>query len=466
MVFSSILFLCLFLPVTLGVYYLLPKGLRNVALLVASLLFYGWGEPKYILIMVFSTLFDYSNGRLLERFQERPKVRKAILILSLVVNLGLLAFFKYTDFAIENLNRLLGTGLPALRLALPIGISFYTFQTLSYTIDVYRNKVAAQHNLLDFGMYICLFPQLIAGPIVRYADIAQQLRDRPMGGQLLWSGLVRFSVGLGKKVLLANQIGGLWEEIAAYSGSQAAATAWLGALAYTFQIYFDFSGYSDMAIGLGQMLGFTFPENFLHPYTATSITDFWRRWHVTLGTWFREYLYIPLGGNRCGTMRQLWNLLVVWALTGLWHGAAWNFVLWGCYYFLLLAVEKLLLKQWLPRWPRLLRHAYTLFWVVLGWVLFACTDLGQLGDYFLCLFGKNGLWDQATLYYLRAYGLFFLLLALGATELPARAAKRLCGGRTEGGQVALQLTLVVLLLGLSLIFLVGDSYNPFLYFRF
>lgn len=468
MVFSSILFLCIFLPLTVLLYYILPHRFRNFALLVVSLIFYAWGEPKYILIMLFSTAFDFTNGILLEKFDKKDKVRRLILIISLAVNLGILLFFKYTDFAIENINKAAGTGIPLLQLALPIGISFYTFQTLSYTIDVYRRKVSVQHNIIDFGMYICLFPQLIAGPIVRYCDIEKQIRGRRESGKLLWRGMIRFSIGLAKKVLLANRIGALWDELKASADTAPALTLWLGALAFAFQIYFDFSGYSDMAIGLGQMFGFIFPENFRYPYYADSITDFWRRWHITLGTWFREYVYIPLGGNRKGIARQVINLLTVWFLTGLWHGAEWNFILWGLYWFVLLTAEKLFLNKLLERLPAVCRHIYALLFILIGWVIFACDDISLLGTYFAGLFGANGCADSMTLYYLLSYGLIFALMIVGCTRLPLIMMKKLNARLSPKPalQLAVQFVGCAALIGLSLVFIVGDSYNPFLYFRF
>lgn len=468
MVFSSIVFLCIFLPLVVLLYYLLPQKLRNFGLFVVSLLFYAWGEPRYILIMLFSTIFDYTNGRLIERFQDKKSFKKAVLVTSVVVNLGLLGYFKYTDFMLENLNDLFGTQFGLLQLALPIGISFYTFQTLSYTIDVYYGKATVQHNIIDFGMYICLFPQLIAGPIVRYVDLETQISDRAWHGEYLWQGLCRFFIGLAKKVLLANQIGSLWEEILGYQGVVPAGTAWLGAIAFTFQIYFDFSGYSDMAIGLGQMFGFTFPENFRYPYEAKSITDFWRRWHITLGSWFREYVYIPLGGNRCSKGRIVLNLLIVWSLTGIWHGAGWNFVFWGFFYFALIGLEKMFLAKQLEQLPSVFQHLYALLFIVLGWVIFACEDMKVLGSYLTSLFGGHGGMDSMTLYYLQSYGLLFLIAAISATSLPKRSiqniAKRL---RVKGGQVVLiQFLYVISIAAVSLTLLVGDSYNPFLYFRF
>ena len=468
MVFSSMIFLCVFLPVILVIYFALPKQSRNLWLLLASLFFYAWGEPRYILIMLFSTVFDYFNGRVIEYATlkgKRDTLGRAVLVLSIAGNLGILCFFKYTDFVLGTVNWLAGTQFGLLQLALPIGISFYTFQTMSYTIDVYRGEIPAQHNIISFGMYVCLFPQLIAGPIVRYKDVQKEIDARKTTISGAVHGLQRFLIGLAKKVLLANQIGALWDEIKGLGGSDMSMSlAWLGAVAFTFQIYFDFSGYSDMAIGLGEMFGFHFPENFDHPYESKSITEFWRRWHMTLGTWFREYLYIPLGGNRKGVVRQIFNLLVVWFLTGLWHGAGWNFILWGLYYFVLLVLEKFVLRRLLERLPDVIRHLYTLFFVVVGWVIFACDDLGLLGSYLKAMFGIGVPGGNAlALYEWDVQAPFLAILLIAATTIPARIAKQLT---REDQRSPLLMVYTVGLLVLSLAFLVSGSYNPFLYFRF
>ena len=466
MVFSSTVFLLLFLPLVAILYYICPRRGRNAVLLAASLLFYGWGEPKYILIMLFSTVFDYCNGLGIARFRRlgRKNADKAVLALSVVGNLSILGFFKYTDFAIENVNSLLSLGLPALGLALPIGISFYTFQTMSYTIDVYRGQVAPQRNILDFAAYVTLFPQLIAGPIVQYKTVEKALHTRKENWLEASRGMQRFVIGLGKKVLLANQMGAVWESISAME-QPTVLTAWLGALAFTFQIYFDFSGYSDMAIGLGHLFGFTFLENFRYPYTSRSVTEFWRRWHISLGTWFREYVYIPLGGNRRGLSRQLVNLLIVWFLTGLWHGASWNFVLWGLYYAALLVLEKTLLLKVLDRLPAAVGHIYTCLCFVLGWMLFAITDLSRLGQYFAAMF-TGTLADGGTWYLLRSNAALLVLAAIGSTALPASLWARWSAKLPGGAATALRTVGVTAILLLSMAFLVGDSYNPFLYFRF
>ena len=466
MVFSSTVFLLLFLPLVAVLYYVCPRRGRNAVLLIASLLIYGWGEPKYILIMLFSTVFDYCNGLGIEHFRRLGKkgAAKAVLILSVAGNLAILGFFKYTDFAVDNINCLLSLGLPALGLALPIGISFYTFQTMSYTIDVYRGQVSSQRNILDFAAYVTLFPQLIAGPIVQYKTVEKDLHTRRENWPEVSYGMQRFVIGLGKKVLLANQMGALWENISAME-QPGVLTAWLGALSFTFQIYFDFSGYSDMAIGLGHLFGFTFLENFRYPYESRSVTEFWRRWHISLGTWFREYVYIPLGGNRRGIWRQLLNLTIVWFLTGLWHGASWNFVLWGLYYAALLILEKTVLLKVLDRLPSAVGHIYTCLCFVLGWMLFAITDLGRLGQYVASMF-TGILADGGTWYLLRSNAVLLLLALIGCTSLPALAWKRWEARLPVGAATALRTAGVAAILLISVAFLVGDSYNPFLYFRF
>ena len=466
MVFSSTVFLLIFLPVVAGIYFLCPRKARNTVLLLFSLVFYGWGEPKYILIMLFSTVFDYTNARLIGHFQDagRDKAAKAVLIVDVVGNLGILGFFKYTDFAIDNLNSLLNAGIPALGLALPIGISFYTFQTMSYTIDVYRGIVKPQKNILNVGAYVTLFPQLIAGPIVQYKTVEHELMYRRESVFEASRGMQRFVVGLAKKVLIANQVGALWEQISAMS-APTAVTAWLGAIAFTFQIYFDFSGYSDMAIGLGHLFGFHFLENFEHPYESRTVTEFWRRWHISLGTWFREYVYIPLGGNRHGKARQILNLAIVWFLTGLWHGASWNFVLWGLYYAVLLILEKLFLLRWLDKAPKWVGHVYTVLAFIMGWVLFAITDFAQLGQYVSAMFTATFV-DGTALYLLRSNVVLLIAAAIGCTTGPLRLWNRVEDKLSDTAAVTLRTVGVVILLLLSIAFLVGDSYNPFLYFRF
>lgn len=464
MVFSSTVFLCIFLPIVLAGYYICPKKGRNLFLLIASLVFYAWGEPVYVLLMMFSIAANFAFGLLIDKNRGSARKMKLMLTLSVVIDLALLCVFKYTDFVIENINKAFGGNMDLLYLALPIGISFYTFQAMSYTIDVYRNNVKVQRNIIDFGMYISLFPQLIAGPIVRYSDVENQLTERNCDLKAFSDGLFRFIIGLGKKVLLANQIGALWNEIYAMGGHSSALMAWLGAIAFTFQIYFDFSGYSDMAIGLGGMLGFRFPENFRYPYQSDSITEFWRRWHITLSTWFKEYLYIPLGGNRKGLARQTLNLLIVWSLTGFWHGAGWNFIMWGLYYFVILFIEKLFLLKWLKKAPKAIGHIYALILIVIGWVIFACDDVSVLLPYLASMFGANGAVGGLDLYYLGTRAVLLIVLAIGSTQLPKLVAEKLPLG--EKPKFALKAVFGLALLCLSMAFLIGDSYNPFLYFRF
>ena len=463
MLFSGIPFLFYFLPCVLLIYFIVPQKGRNAVLLAASLFFYGWSEPKFLLFMVFSIVQGYVFARLIGRGRRK----KLFLTLSLVLSFALLGYCKYADFFIENFNAVTGLSLPLLKIALPIGISFYTFQIASYEIDVYRGDVAAQHNFIDFAAYVAMFPQLIAGPIVRYRDIAPQLKERTHSLEAAASGASRFAVGLGKKVLVANVLAQL---VSAYKASaeQTALYAWLYAGAFTLQIYFDFSGYSDMAIGLGRIFGFTFPENFRYPYIAKSITEFWRRWHMSLGTWFRDYLYIPLGGSRCSRIRHIFNILVVWMATGFWHGAAWNFVFWGLFYAVLLIAEKFFLLPALKK-GRVLPHVYVLLAVTLGFVLFDAASLKDALHQLGTLFGAgtvSGLGTEA-LYMLRSYGVVLALAVLGATPLPAMLWKK----AQEAKSLAPVLTVAeplctFALLALCTAFLVDGSFNPFLYFRF
>lgn len=466
MVFSSTIFLCVYLPLVLLGYYICPKKGRNLFLLIVSLVFYAWGEPKYVFLMIFSILVNYIFGRLMDKNRGRQKRMKLLLVLSVVIDIGLLSVFKYTDFIITNVNAIFGANFDLLNIALPIGISFYTFQAMSYTIDVYRNDVRVQKNLIDFGMYITMFPQLIAGPIVRYADVQDQLADRSVTTVDFSEGVMRFVVGLGKKVLLANQMGAVWSEIYALGGDVSALMAWTGAIAYTFQIYFDFSGYSDMAIGLGRMFGFKFPENFRYPYQSVSITDFWRRWHITLSTWFKEYLYIPLGGNRRGLARQALNLLIVWSLTGFWHGAGWNFVLWGLYYFVILFIEKLFLLKALDKLPKFFRHVYALLLIIIGWVIFASDDVSVLLPFLGSMFGANGAIGGMDVYTLLTKAALLIICCVASTELPKKLFLSAAGAMNEKAAFTLKSVMTIALLALSMILLIGDSYNPFLYFRF
>ena len=463
MLFSGIPFLFYFLPCVLLVYFIVPQKGRNAVLLAASLFFYGWGEPKFLLFMVFSIVQGYVFARLIGRGRRK----KLFLTLSLVLSFALLGYCKYADFFIENFNAVTGLSLPLLKIALPIGISFYTFQIASYEIDVYRGDVAAQHNFIDFAAYVAMFPQLIAGPIVRYRDIAPQLKERTHSLEAAASGASRFAVGLGKKVLVANVLAQL---VSAYKASaeQTVLYAWLYAIAFTLQIYFDFSGYSDMAIGLGRIFGFRFPENFRYPYIAKSITEFWRRWHMSLSTWFRDYLYIPLGGSRCSRIRHIFNILVVWMATGFWHGAAWNFVFWGLFYAVLLMSEKFFLLPALKK-GRVLPHVYVLLAVTLGFVLFDAASLKDALHQLGTLFGAgaaSGLGTEA-LYMLRSYGVVLALAVLGATPLPAMLWKKVQEAKSLAPVLTVAEPLCTFaLLALCTAFLVDGSFNPFLYFRF
>lgn len=470
MVFSSILFLFRFLPIAFVLYFLAPGKLKNLVLFVLSLCFYAWGEPVYVVLMLFSTVVDYIHGLLVERFAAAGEKTKAKVVVasSVIINLGLLCFFKYADFLVLNVNSLFGLQIKPLNLPLPIGISFYTFQTMSYTIDVYRGEAAAQKNIISFGTYVTLFPQLIAGPIVRYKTVAEQIGNRRTTFNGFAYGITRFVIGLGKKVLLANNIGLLWEEMSA-SGDISVLGAWLGITAFAFQIYFDFSGYSDMAIGLGAMFGFKFDENFNYPYQSASITEFWRRWHISLGTWFREYVYIPLGGNRKGKARQIINLLAVWALTGIWHGASWNFMAWGLYFGVILIIEKTFLLKKLEKLPAVFGHIYTIFLVLISWVIFAFDDFSAGLSYIGRMFGvgADGVVDDRALYVLCSYAVILIVLIVGCTELPKRAVRRIAGKieDTMLGTVAANVLLAAVLV-LSMAYIVDASYNPFLYFRF
>lgn len=458
MVFSSVLFLLYFLPVTLILYFILPKRARNLALFVVSLIFYAWGEPLYISIMLFSTFFDYYNGLMIEKYENNQGKRKFFLVLSVVVNLLILGFFKYSDLFISSLNSVFNISIPLLNLSLPIGISFYTFQTMSYSIDVYQKKANAQKNIIDFGCYVAMFPQLIAGPIVRYHEISLELNKREETFDKVYDGIKIFVCGLSKKVLLANNIGLLWDTVKVLPKSEMSVVLyWLGILAFSFQIYFDFSGYSDMAIGLGKIFGFTFPKNFNYPYISKSITEFWQRWHISLGTWFKEYLYIPLGGNRVKISKNILNLLIVWFATGLWHGASYNFIVWGLYYGILLIIEKFLLKKVLDKLPGFISHIYTLFFVIIGWVLFAFDSINDGIDYIFGMFGSGVPFiNNNALYNLSSYFLIFIILVISSTPLFKKI------------KVNKYLTFILCIIGfiISFAYIVDSSYNPFLYFRF
>lgn len=476
MVFSSVIFLFRFLPIFLILYfatYIWPaaRRMRNVILFLGSLFFYAWGEPVYVLLLLFSTLSDYVHGRLIDRFRGR-KVTSWLLVSSILINLAVLGYFKYADFLIGAVNQIAGLEIPLQNLPLPIGISFYTFQTMSYTIDVYLGNARVQKNLLDFGVFVAMFPQLIAGPIVRYTDIQDDLRDHHGTIEDVNYGMRRFVVGLAKKVLLANSLGLLWEEVLVLVPDNLnVLIAWVGILAFAFQIYFDFSGYSDMAIGLGAMMGFRFPENFRYPYISASITEFWRRWHMSLGQWFRDYVYIPLGGNRKGLSRQILNILIVWTLTGIWHGAGWNFLLWGLWFAFFLILEKMGLKEILGYFPRIIGFVYMILVVMPGWVVFAIEDVSLIPTYLMAMFGANGasLYDGYALYLLREYAILLIAAAAASTPLGsliARGLRRRENGPAIAVRRVLELVIPALLLIASIGYIVDASYNPFLYFRF
>ena len=462
-------FLCGFLPAVLIGYAVCPAKYRNFFLFVASLFFYAWGEPRYIVIMLFSTVFDFCNGLLMEYLdrKRRPQYRKWVLVFSVVINIGILCFFKYTDFVMQSVSQLTGNPVHLLKLALPIGISFYTFQTLSYTIDAYRHQVKVQHNIIDFGMYVCLFPQLIAGPIVRYSDIQEQIKGRRETWEGRFYGVQRFILGLAKKVLLANQIGALWNQISVLQqGDMSMASAWLGAIAYTFQIYFDFSGYSDMAIGLGRLFGFHFDENFRYPFLCKDITEFWQRWHISLGTFFRDYLlYIPIFGKR----RAYGGLFLVWFCTGLWHGTSWNYIIWGLYFGIFICFERLLGKKRIRQIPVAVRHIYSKIVIVIGFGIFYFEKLPQLGQFFKNLIGvgSNGFIDEFTK--LSVENNLYLLIGAVICCFPVVETLEKLAKKSEGRQLAfgvLQAACNGALLVTSSILLVDATNNPFLYFRF
>ena len=459
MIFSNIFFLFRFLPVVLLIYYIVPYKYKNGIITIASLIFYSWGEVKYFPIMIASTVVDFFASRTIENNRGNRKVEKAALAVSVIFNLGSLLFFKYTDFFIANINNFLGTSIPLLHITLPLGISFYTFQTMSYTIDVYRGNVAAEKSIINFSAFVTMFPQLIAGPIVKYTDINKKLNTYEGRITLdeINEGIKWFILGLGKKVLIANNVGALWTDIEAMGFAVGTPLAWLGIIAYTLQIYFDFSGYSLMAIGLGKMLGFDFPMNFNLPYISKSITEFWRRWHMTLSSWFKEYVYIPLGGNRKGLNRQILNMLVVWCLTGFWHGADWNFMLWGLYYFILLAIEKMFLLKFLEK-HSIFARVYTILGFVIGWAIFYITDLSALGSFIATLFSFTP--DARFGYYFGSYIVSIVIGILCSTSLTTKFHEKFKNNNF------VMIPLLTVILVLSIAYLVDSTYNPFIYFRF
>ena len=464
MVFSSLVFIFAYLVTTLFIYYITPRKFRNLFLFFANLVFYGWGEPKLVVLMVINIAFNYLGGFLVDKFRDDPKKKKLFLVLTIILDIGILAVFKYTGMFVDTVNALTPLNIPDPELSLPIGISFYTFQTMSYVIDVYRDDAPVSKSFIGFGTYVALFPQLIAGPIVRYRDVAYQLDHRRETLDRFTKGVKLFAVGLGKKVLIANQMGALTTAMFGHTDENGIAGTWVGILAYAFQIYFDFSGYSDMACGLGNMFGFEFLKNFNYPYISTSITDFWRRWHISLSTWFKEYVYIPLGGNRKGVARQIINLLIVWGLTGLWHGASYNFIFWGLYYGILLIIEKFVLKRFLDKLPSVIQHLYTIIIVLIGWGLFYFTDVNQLFAFMGDLFNvSNGAFSESSLNLTLSYLPLLVVAGIASTPLGAKLYGKVAGTK----YIWIAETLFVgLVLIISTASLVNQSYNPFLYFRF
>lgn len=466
MVFSSLLFLFMYLPIVLLIYYAVPFKYRNLFLFFANLVFYGWGEPIYVTLMLFSTVVDYTCGHFIDKYRTRNrKIAKTFLVLSMCINLGLLGFFKYAGFITDTLNATIPfLNIPSIEVPLPIGISFYTFQTMSYSIDVYRNDAPVQRNIITFGTYVALFPQLIAGPIVRYKDIAYQLDHRKETLSSFTKGVRLFCIGLAKKVLLANQMGLMWDQIRESGEINGWLGSWLGIIAYAFQIYFDFSGYSDMACGLGNMLGFEFLKNFDYPYISKSITEFWRRWHISLGTWFREYVYIPLGGNRKGVFRQIINLLVVWFLTGFWHGASFNFILWGLFYGVILIIEKFILKKWLDKAPVFVQYIYSLPLILFGWVIFYFVDFAELGDFIVSMFSFSGpVIGESALSTVISFLPLVVIAGIASTPLMCKLHSKI---KNTTAKIIIDTVFCVGVLFLCTASLVNQSYNPFLYFRF
>ena len=466
MLFSSIPFLYYFLPGVLILYFISPKKLKNTALLLSSLVFYGWGEPKYVVLMIASIIIGYISGLLIEAFNKK-KTAKVVVALSVLINLLFLGFFKYSDFFIENFNTATGLSVPLLRVALPIGISFYTFQILSYTVDVYRGDVKAQKNFISLAAYITMFPQLIAGPIVRYSHIAKQLEERTHSFENFAKGMRRFVFGLGKKILLANTLGELCDVFKA-SDDKSVLFYWLYAVAFALHVYFDFSGYSDMAIGLGRIMGFRFMENFNYPYISKSATEFWRRWHISLGSWFRDYVYIPLGGNRVSRLRWFFNIFVIWFLTGMWHGAAWNFIIWGIYFAVVLIIEKLFLLKFLNK-TKVISRVYTLIVVVISFVIFNASDMKEAFSYIGGMFGAGEvpLVSKELVYYLKNFAVVIILGIIGATPVVKKAVEKTAENKCASRVLVVvePLVLVVLMVSITA-YLVDGSFNPFLYFRF
>lgn len=466
MVFSSIVFLYIFLPIMLLLYFIVPSKFKNAIMILASLVFFAWGEIRYIFIMLVLAVMDFVCGKQITKYQNNKKKKILFLMINVVVNLGILFFFKYADFIISNINNLTGLSIPLLNIPLPIGVSFNTFQSLSYIIDVYRGTVKCEKSFYNYLTYTTLFPQIIAGPIVRYETVDEELETKNISMDNFSAGMKRFIIGLGKKVLIANSVGALWNTIEVGNYSELSMLfAWIGIIAFALQIYFDFSGYSDMAIGLAQIFGMKFDENFNYPYISKSITEFWRRWHITLSSWFRDYVYIPLGGNRRGLAIQIRNILIVWFLTGAWHGASWNFILWGVYFGVILILEKLFLLKVLDKLPNIIRHIYAIVIILVSWAIFAFEDLAKVREYIKAMFINSNLWDNEAFYYLQNYWVLILIGAICSIPLWKKLKEKIDSKNSKGLELITTLGYVAILI-LSTASLVTNSFNPFLYFRF
>ena len=466
MVFSSIVFLYIFLPIMLLLYFIVPSKFKNAIMILASLVFFAWGEIRYIFIMLVLAVMDFICGKQITKYQDNKKKKIFFLMINVVVNLGILFFFKYADFIITNINNITGLSIPLLNIPLPIGVSFNTFQSLSYVIDVYRGTVKCEKSFYNYLTYTTLFPQIIAGPIVRYETVDEELETKNISLDNFSAGMKRFIIGLGKKVLIANSVGALWNTIEMGNYSELSMLfAWTGIIAFALQIYFDFSGYSDMAIGLAQIFGMKFDENFNYPYISKSITEFWRRWHITLSSWFKDYVYIPLGGNRRGFAIQIRNILIVWFLTGAWHGASWNFILWGVYFGIILILEKLFLLKLLEKLPNIIRHIYSIIIILVSWVIFAFEDLAKVGEYIKAMFINTNIWDNEALYYLQNYGFLILIGMICSIPLWKKLKEKIDSKNSKTLEFITSLGYVGIFI-LSTASLVTNSFNPFLYFRF
>lgn len=469
MIFSSIIFIFMFLPIALLVYYLSPKKLRNFVLFILSIIFYAWGEPIYVVLILVSIVFDYLCALIIGKYRTKNKVMaKATFLFMVLGNIGVLGFFKYLEFIINNINVLFGVSWSVEKLPLPIGISFYTFQIISYAADVYLGKIKAEKNIINFGAFVTMFPQLASGPIMKFGEIGEQLKSRKETIDNFTDGIERFIIGLGKKVLIANNIGAIWTVIKATEiGELSVVSAWLGIIAFTLQIYFDFSGYSDMAIGVGKMMGFELIENFRYPYLSTSVSEFWRRWHISLGRWFKDYIYIPLGGNRVSKLKQVRNLFVVWFVTGLWHGASWNFIFWGVYFGVFVFLEKVFLGNILKKTPKVISNLYTMLVVIVGWVFFDIYKFGEAISYIKVMFGigDNSFIDNAAIYYMYTNAILLILAIVCATPIIKCVIEKIKKKQSVLGSVIMGICYIGILF-LSTSYLVNQSFSPFLYFKF